>query len=163
MLKPLPRVKWNFTTAAHLVNRAGFCGPPQDIERLTKLSPEEAVSHFVDYEQIPDSTPDPDWARPEPDRAEKLMELRTLGEEERRRKQREIQRADREHMLELRGWWLRRMASGPRPFQEKMVLFWHGHFATSVEKVREAYLMWRQNELFRRMATGNWRQLLVEV
>jgi uncharacterized protein (DUF1800 family) len=163
MLKPLPRVKWNFTTAAHLVNRAGFGGPPQDIERLTKLSPEEAVSHFVDYEQIPDSTPDPDWARPEPDRAEKLMELRTLGEEERRRKQREIQRADREHMLELRGWWLRRMATGPRPFQEKMVLFWHGHFATSVEKVRDSYLMWRQNELFRRLAAGDWLEMLLEV
>ncbi len=65
-------------------------------------------------------------------------------------------------MLELRGWWLQRMAHGPRPFQEKMVLFWHGHFATSVDKVRDAYYMWRQNELFRRLATGNWQQLLTE-
>ena len=91
------------------------------------------------------------------------MEVRKLDEEERRRKLREVQRADREHMLELRGWWLRRMANGPRPFQEKMVLFWHGHFATSVEKVREAYLMWRQNDLFRRLATGDWLELIVEV
>src|SRR5690242_14079129 len=65
-------------------------------------------------------------------------------------------------MMELRGWWLERMARGPRPFQEKMVLFWHGHFATSVEKVRNPYFMWRQNELFRRLATGNWQQLLSE-
>jgi uncharacterized protein (DUF1800 family) len=65
-------------------------------------------------------------------------------------------------MLELRGWWLQRMASGPRPFQERMVLFWHGHFATSVEKVRDAYYMWRQNELFRRLATDNWLRLLLE-
>ena len=57
---------------------------------------------------------------------------------------------------------MQRMARGPRPFQEKMVLFWHGHFATSVEKVRDAYFMWRQNELFRRLATGNWQQLLTE-
>jgi len=62
--------------------------------------------------------------------------------------------------MELRGWWLNRMAKGPRPFQEKMVLFWHGHFATSFEKVRNAYYMWRQNELFRRLATGNWQELL---
>jgi len=55
------------------------------------------------------------------------------------------------------------MATGPRPFQEKMTLFWHGHFATSVEKVREAYFMWRQNELFRRLATGNWLEMLIEV
>jgi uncharacterized protein (DUF1800 family) len=65
--------------------------------------------------------------------------------------------------MELRGWWLRRMAKGPRPFQEKMVLFWHGHFATSFEKVRDPYLMWRQNELFRRLATDNWLRLLIEV
>jgi len=52
------------------------------------------------------------------------------------------------------------MSQGPRPFQEKMVLFWHGHFATSFEKVRNAYYMWRQNELFRRLATGNWQELL---
>jgi uncharacterized protein (DUF1800 family) len=65
-------------------------------------------------------------------------------------------------MMELRGWWLNRMAKGPRPFQEKMTLFWHSHFATSVEKVKSAYYMWRQNELFRRLATGNWQLLLLE-
>jgi uncharacterized protein (DUF1800 family) len=64
--------------------------------------------------------------------------------------------------MELRGWWLQRMTHGPRPFQEKMVLFWHGHFATSVDKVREAYYLWRQNELFRRLVTGNWQQLLTD-
>jgi uncharacterized protein (DUF1800 family) len=41
-----------------------------------------------------------------------------------------------------------------------MVLFWHGHFATSVEKVRNPYFMWRQNDLFRRFATDNWQTLL---
>ena len=53
------------------------------------------------------------------------------------------------------------MAKGPRPLQEKMTLFWHGHFATSMEKVRDAYLMWQQNDLFRKQATGNWLQLLI--
>jgi uncharacterized protein (DUF1800 family) len=163
MLKPLSRAKWNFTTAAHLVNRAGFGAPPQEIEKVAASGHEEAVSHFVDYEQIPDPTPDPEWAKPDPDRMEKFMEARNLPEQERRRKLQEIQRADRQHMIELRGWWLRRMAAGPRPLQEKMVLFWHGHFATSVEKVREAYLMWRQNDLFRRLATGDWLELLIEV
>jgi uncharacterized protein (DUF1800 family) len=163
MLKALPGGKWNFTTAAHLLNRAGFGGPPTEIEKVLALGPEAAVAYFVDYEKIPDSTADPDWARPDPERTKKFMEARQLGEEERRKKLREIQRADRQHILELRGWWLERMAKGPRPLQEKMVLFWHGHFATSVDKVREAYLMWRQNELFRRLATGNWLDLLIEV
>jgi len=91
------------------------------------------------------------------------MKARRAGEEERRMLLRDEQRSQREHIVELRRWWLERMTHGPRPFQEKMVLFWHGHFATSVEKVREACLMWRQNDLFRRLATGDWLELIVEV
>ena len=163
MLTPISARKWNFTTAAHLLNRAGFGGPPAEIERLVKLGPDKAVSWYVDFEKIPDDTRDPEWAKPDPDRQKKLQEARRASEEERRRLQREQQQMDRQHITELRGWWLQRMAHGPRPFQEKLVLFWHGHFATSTEKVREAYLMWRQNELFRRLATGNWLTMLIEV
>jgi uncharacterized protein (DUF1800 family) len=163
MLKALPGDKWTFTTAAHLLNRAGFGGPPAEIEKFVSLGPEAAVAHFVDYEKIAEPTPDLEWAKPDPERAKKFMEARQASEEERRKRLREIQLADRQHMIELRGWWLERMAKGSRPLQEKMVLFWHGHFATSVEKVREAYLMWRQNELFRRLAMGNWLDMLIEV
>ena len=163
MLKPLPAARWNFTTAAHLLNRAGFGGPPAEIERLVSLGPDKAVDGFVDFEQIPDATADPDWARPDPNRRKKFEAVRTANEEERRRLLREEQQKHRQQITDLRGWWFQRMATGPRPLQEKMVLFWHGHFATSFEKVREPYLMWRQNELFRRLATGNWQQLLLEV
>ncbi len=100
---------------------------------------------------------------PDPDRAEKLLAMRQASEQERRELQRQQQQSQRQQILELRRWWLERMAKGPRPLQEKMTLFWHGHFATSFEKVRDTYLMWRQNELFRRMATGNWLDLLTEV
>jgi uncharacterized protein (DUF1800 family) len=52
------------------------------------------------------------------------------------------------------------MASGPRPLQEKLVLFWHGHFATSAQKVQSSYFMWRQLETFREHASGNWLKML---
>ena len=163
MLKPLPDQRWDFVTAAHLLNRAGFGGPPAEIERLVALGPDKAVASLLDYEKIPDPTPDPSWAKPDPERRAKFEALRKASEEERRRLLQEERRIQREQLLELRGWWLQRMAKGPRPFQEKMVLFWHGHFATSIEKVRDPYLMWRQNELFRRLATDQWLRLLVEV
>src|SRR5688500_7138592 len=66
-------------------------------------------------------------------------------------------------MLELRPWWLQRMPTGPRPLQEKLVLFWHGHFATSVQKVKFAYFMFRQDQAFRQNASGSWRGLLAAV
>ena len=87
MLRPLANQRWSFTTAAHLLNRAGFGGPPAEIERLADLGPERAVSSLVDYESTPDATPDPAWAKPDPDRAERLRAARQASPEERRRKQ----------------------------------------------------------------------------
>jgi len=162
MLKPLSKDGWNYETAAHLLNRAGFGGPPEEIAKLTDLGHDAALSSLLDYEKIPDPTPNPVWAAPEPGRAERLRAIQAMSPEARRQAQQAEQRAQAQHIIELRGWWLDRMARGPRPFQEKMVLFWHGHFATSYEKVRDAYYMWRQNELFRRLATDYWLRLLIE-
>ncbi len=161
MLKSLSADRWNYETAAHLLNRAGFGGPPAEIQKLASLGPDRAVSALLDYENIPDPTPDPAWAVPDPEGNKNLRDaIQKATPEQRRQIQQQQQRLQFDRLMELRGWWLNRMAKGPRPFQEKMVLFWHGHFATSFEKVRNAYYMWRQNELFRRLATGNWLELL---
>lgn len=60
-------------------------------------------------------------------------------------------------------WWIMRMVMTRRPLQEKMSLFWHNHFATSASKVDAPYLMHAQNEVLRKNATGNFRQMLAEV
>jgi uncharacterized protein (DUF1800 family) len=60
-------------------------------------------------------------------------------------------------------WWANRMLNTPRPLEEKMTLFWHGHFATSDEKVRDYRKMLKQNEMLRAKATGNFRDLLIAV
>ena len=55
--------------------------------------------------------------------------------------------------------WLKRMLRKP-PLQEKMTLFWHGHFANSIDKVDDTKLMNVQNGLFRLYATGNFKALV---
>jgi uncharacterized protein (DUF1800 family) len=57
-------------------------------------------------------------------------------------------------------WWLGRMASGERLVEERLVWFWHDHFATSLAKVRTPYLMWQQHLTLRAGATGNFADLL---
>jgi uncharacterized protein (DUF1800 family) len=57
-------------------------------------------------------------------------------------------------------WWLGRMASGERLVEERLVWFWHDHFATSIAKVRIPYLMWQQHLTLRQHATGNYAELL---
>lgn len=163
MLTPISESQWNFTTAAHLLNRAGFGGPPSDIEKLVALGPEKAVSHFVDFESVSDETPAPDWAKPDTTRMERFQKFRNAPLQERREFQRMERQNQQQHLLALREWWLERMAKGPRPLQEKLTLFWHGHFATSFQKVKDAYLMWLQNDTFRQHAHGNWLEMLTAV
>lgn len=163
MMSPLPPERWNFATAAHLLGRAGFGATPAEIERAAGQSPKEVVQALVNWEAVTDSTTNPEWAKPDPERGAKLKAYRESTGEERARLQKERNREQRTHLVELQSWWLQRMATGPRPLQEKLTLFWHGHFATSAQKVRDAYLMWRQNDLFRRQGAGSWKTLLREV
>jgi uncharacterized protein (DUF1800 family) len=58
------------------------------------------------------------------------------------------------------GWWLDRMVVADRQFAEKLVFFWHGHWATSVEKVRSALAMLRQQRTFRELGAGDFGRFL---
>jgi uncharacterized protein (DUF1800 family) len=56
-------------------------------------------------------------------------------------------------------WWLDRMLRTKRPLHEKMTLFWHGHFATSVQKVPPPAMV-AQIDLFRTLGMGRFPALL---
>lgn len=185
MLKPLPSSRWNYSTAAHLLNRAGFGGSPADIEKLVEMGPAKAVDHFVDFDKIPEDYPRPPWADPDPSTYEQFTsmrrkqidmrrEARDLPENEKeellerldrenRRARQQLRRSQIQKITELRGWWIHRMATTSRPLQEKLTLFWHGHFATGNTKVRDTRMMLRQNEMLRANAAGSFRDLLAGI
>ncbi len=62
----------------------------------------------------------------------------------------------------LRGWTdnLRSRNAG---LHERMTWFWHGHFATSSEKVGQIPMLHTQQALFRRNALGNFATMLREI
>ena len=60
-------------------------------------------------------------------------------------------------------WWANRMLTTNRPLEEKLTLFWHGHFATGENKVRDYRMMFRQNTMFRAQAAGSLRGLLIGI
>lgn len=60
-------------------------------------------------------------------------------------------------------WWGTHLLTTQRPLQEKMVLFWHDHFATSAQKVNGSILMARQIDIFRENATADFRTILTNV
>jgi len=60
----------------------------------------------------------------------------------------------------LRAWWLRRIIQTPHPLLEKMTLFWHGHFATNSDKVKNPRLMLQHIRLLRSHALNSFDDML---
>jgi len=56
-------------------------------------------------------------------------------------------------------WWLDRMVRAEQPLVERLTFTWHGHWATSVQKVRSPAMMLRQNETLRSLGRGDFREL----
>jgi hypothetical protein len=185
-LAPLPRSEWSFDRAAHLLAHAGFGGTPEEIQELADLGLDRAVERLVDYERIPNPKLEPFvesglWdptldgfpdSRPEAtDRAEERGE--SMGVAVKPAGNRPMQPVSdrffywlRATMLETRRlgyWWANRMLETTHPLEEKMALFWHGHFATHENKVRDYRKMLQQIELFERHATSNLRELTIRV
>ncbi len=170
-LKKINQRSFDYWKAQHLLNRAGFGGQPSQVLALRNMGPEDAVDHLLNFEGTGD---DPIRAdrfdstimrpRTEEERNE-LQRARRTGDEgaiERYRQQRQQrQRADRRQLTQIQDWWLQRMIETPAPMLEKLVLFWHGHFATAYRPVEDSYHMFLQNQLFRSHAAGNFKNDLV--
>ena len=182
-LSPIGPQDWDAERAAHLLERAGFGATPQEIARFAAMTPEAAVKTLVYHKKIANDLPafddsgahDPGLepfpaSRPAAtDRAKETGE--SLGVKVKPTGNRRLQpvankffywlRASRLETNRVAYWWADRMLATHRPLEEKMALFWHGHFATTEEKVRDYRKMLKQNELFRAQGTGNFRTLLI--
>ncbi len=64
------------------------------------------------------------------------------------------------YIQNLHDAWVRKMINTSHPLQEKLVLFWHDHFATSFDKVGTVKFMANQNKILRFHSRGNFRTLL---
>jgi uncharacterized protein (DUF1800 family) len=62
----------------------------------------------------------------------------------------------RDQIKEMVLWWLDQMVTTDYSLNEKMTWFWHGHWATSIEKLTFALPMYKQNTTFRTHALGNF-------
>lgn len=170
-LDPIARSRFGVTEARRLLGRAAFGGTPDEIGGLVEMGPVAAVDHVLGFPVDPDDADAP--ARPgvirEPTDAERraARRARSARDEEAlaqiRTQRQAMQRADRRQLAELQAWWLTRMISTAHPAREKLVLFWHGHFATSYRGQQNAYHLLLQNRLFRRLALGPFDRLLRSV
>src|SRR3989337_2543962 len=161
--RPTASTPWDYAKAAHLLSRAGFGGPPEEIQRLVSLGFDAAVDELLNYERTPDVPGEVDFSELRQAYVDAFA-LRQGGADEptRRTLQNKINRLQREKLQEVREWWMARMVATKRPLQEKMDLFWHGLLLSGFPDVPSPEVLYLQNHLFRRMGLGNINQLILE-
>ena len=176
---------WNADKARHLLERAGFGATPQEVAQFARMSPKQAVQTLVRYQRIPDKFVPFEDSGSHDDGLEPFASSRpaatdlakasgeSLGVKVKPAGNRRVQQVADRYLYWLRAsrlethrlgyWWANRMLSTPRPLQEKLTLFWHGHFATSEEKVHDYRKLLLQNETLRQNANGKFRDLMLAV
>lgn len=153
---------WNYEKAAHLLSRAGFGGTPAQIEYLVKLGRDGAVDLLVDFDKVKRN----DVPYPAGDDLPPLAKagaFLNLTAEQRMDVFNVFRRIDQGHMQGMREWWFRRMVSTNRPFEEKMTLFWHGHFTSGFSDVKNWRMLYDQNELLRTHCVGKFEPFLMAI
>jgi len=126
---------FNRLLAAHLFRRAGFGVTSHALDKAITQQPAELVKGMISSQQ---------------EHADFRAEIDALA--------RTILATNNPE--NLAAWLLYRLLGTPNQLLEKTTLFWHGHFATGAEKVKDGELMYQQNKLFRKHALGDFRQLV---
>ncbi|MEL7263945.1 MAG: DUF1800 family protein, partial [Planctomycetota bacterium] len=129
---------WDRRAASHLLRRSGFGMSLAGIDGAVAMQPADVVRKIV----AANREPDPFRAT-----ADALAEA-TLASGD---------------ASQLSAAWVYRLLYTPNQLLEKATLLWHGHFATGAEKVQNADMMWRQNQLLRDHALGEFGELVHQI
>jgi uncharacterized protein (DUF1800 family) len=138
---------------SRLINRIGFGPKPGEFAELLSLGFDRAAAQIL--------------SRPSnyrPNLADELS-LSDLGLRPRPNTPEILKYAEAKR-FQLRSaslWWLDEMVSTDSAFVERMTWFWHGHWATSYQKVDEPIVMFNQIDKLRKHATGNFKELSREM
>jgi uncharacterized protein (DUF1800 family) len=141
---------------ALLLRRAGFGATGAEIDAASAAGFDATVDAVVGSLTAPDAAADkvpaPPLTAPAPLGAGASTE------------QRQARNADlRQQATAIVDWLVARMLVASHPATEKFAWFWHGHFATSIDKVKRADLMYRQNQIFRQLGAGDFTTLTTAV
>ncbi len=142
---PTAERPWDAKLAGHLLRRAMFGPQPGEIAATTGMTPEKVVDQLLTDMALPD--PPDAWVSEPPFRNPTPEQQQTY----------------RDRMNALRFWWANQMLTQGVSLRERMVLFWHNHFATEAKDVTVPQLMYNQNQTLRRHALGNVKDLVKAV
>src|SRR5688572_26491125 len=137
---------------AHLLRRATFGPRVEEVDAAERAGAAATVDALL-APAGPDAgaarTPAP--APPDP--------VAALGRNPPREQRIAAQKQQREQVAALMLWWLDRMVAADHQVHEKLTFFWHGHWATSVQKVKFPLVMLGQQQTLHSLGTGDFGAL----
>ena len=153
-----------FDEARHVVSRTSFGVTPARVREMEPLAYDVAIDGLLRGKGHRAITPPPAWISDTPREASEAKQ--NLAAEKRSARaagEKAVIEPGQDQRRDLQRWWMTEMLASEQPLVERMVLFWHNHFTSSLKRVKYMPAMYRQNELFRREALGNFATLLKEI
>jgi len=144
----------SFAEARHLVARTGLGAEWKQIKTLEGRSRQQAVEILLHPKT---SLP------PAPPKMTSWNVRTNMYESKNPQHKMQMHKMTRIEGDRLKRWWISHMLNTQSPLIEKMTLFWHGHFASSLDKVEQPSLLYKQNKMFRHQALGNFGTMLKSI
>jgi uncharacterized protein (DUF1800 family) len=146
--------KWNDPVVAHLLRRTTFGAPKEQITQFSKQSLKKTVKHLLHTEEALPAPPvnnynDDKYTDEEIQPGQTWVNSLTINGMNNFRR-----------INSFKAWWIGQMLGQQATLREKMVLFWHNHFATETNMIGNAIYTYRHNTLLRQYALGNFKELV---
>ncbi len=143
----------NLSDARHLVSRVALGQEWTGTKALEGKSRAEAVSILLHPEKV--RTPAPPKLTP----WTKLNRMSLKNGNGKRKARKQMMR---ENDL-LKQWMVKNLLTSRTPVNERMTMFWHNHFTSSLEKVEYPHLIHQQSLFLRKNAMGSFSHLLKSI
>lgn len=149
--------KWDQPAVTHLLRRTLFGARKEDIDHFHKQSLKKAIRHLLHTEEpLPDppvnNYNDDKYTDEEIPPGQTWVNSLTLNGMNNYRRNNSY-----------KTWWIGQMVNQQSTLREKMVLFWHNHFATETNTIGNAIYCYRHNTLLRQYALGNFKEMVKAV
>ncbi|RAJ10793.1 uncharacterized protein (DUF1800 family) [Chitinophaga skermanii] len=145
--------EWTTAQVVHLLKRAMFGATPADVAYFKTLTMDQAVETLLNISPMP--TPPVNnynvdgYSDPTGVAAGATWVTAPEGDEE----------VQTRRKNSYKYWWIGLMLNQQRTIHEKMVLFWHNHFATETNTVKDGRYLYNHNITLRQYALGNFKAL----
>ena len=142
----------DFAARKHLLDRSGIGATWDEIEAAMGLPYEQVVDELVDGMRSHHHQPVPHFM------GEPILSWRERGALSPAQRQ-AVQDRINGWNRDLRVWWHREILTTPSPLTERMVLFWHGVWTSSLDATPYPHLMYRQQQVLRTWGIENFAEL----